>query len=172
MSVPGKLILLLPPSGTQIPSTWHGPSANHCSVGLNIPKLLPITATFAAPLSLYYIVLSARVVGERLRSKTYTGEGEHGTQIKAITRSQINFAENVPLALMLAAFAELNGANRRVLAGALGALTVFRVLHADFGLLGPDHMGFGRAPGFFGTIGVLGMLGTYGAYLVKGYWGF
>lgn len=88
------------------------------------------------------------------------------------TRAHANFAENVPLAFIIAGLAELNGANRRVLTSALGALFVFRVLHADAGLIRPGSMSGGRPIGYFGTCGVLGALAGYSAWLVRGYWGF
>ena len=77
----------------------------------------------------------------------------------------------MPFALALAAIAELNGANRKVLTGALSALLAFRILHADFGLRATGSMGNGRPIGYFGTLGVIGSLAGYTAYLGKGYWG-
>jgi len=82
----------------------------------------------------------------------------------------MNFAENVPLALALAAIVELNGGSRKALTWALSALTVARILHAEAGLMIKDYMGWGRAPGYFGTQGVIAGLAGYAAYLVKGYW--
>jgi uncharacterized membrane protein YecN with MAPEG domain len=87
-------------------------------------------------------------------------------------RSQANFVEYVPWAIMLAAFAELNGANKRVLNVALASLVAFRVMHTELGLRRPGALGRGRLVGFLGTMGVIGFLSTYSAYLVRGYWGF
>lgn len=87
------------------------------------------------------------------------------------TRAHANFAENVPLAFLLAGVAELNGANRRVLTAALAALLALRVLHADLGLVRPGSIAAGRPVGYFGTCGVLGGLAGYGAWLVKEAWG-
>ncbi|KAI1401547.1 membrane-associated, eicosanoid/glutathione metabolism protein [Hypoxylon fuscum] len=83
-----------------------------------------------------------------------------------VTRAHQNFAENVPLALLLAAVAELNGASRGRLAGLLGALLAFRVLHAELGIMRRDGMGIGRRVGFFGTIGVVAWLGSWSTWLV------
>lgn len=90
----------------------------------------------------------------------------------AATRSQMNFAENVPLALALAGIVELNGGSRRVLTSALSALFVFRVLHAEAGLMTKNSSGMGRPAGHFGTQAVVSVLAGYAAWLVKGYWGF
>lgn len=84
----------------------------------------------------------------------------------------MNFAENVPLALGLASIVELNGGSRKALTAALSALFVFRVLHAEFGIMARNYMGPGRPAGHFGTQGVIAGLAGYAAWLVKGYWGF
>ena len=83
------------------------------------------------------------------------------------TRAQLNFAENVPLALAIALLAELNGANRTYLNWALGALFAFRISHAEAGLMLKDSMGPGRIVGYYGSQGVLVGLAAYTAYLVK-----
>lgn len=91
--------------------------------------------------------------------------------LQVAARAHSNFAENVPLAFILAGIAELNGANRRLLTGALSTLLVARVLHADFGLVRAGSMSAGRPIGYYGTCGVLGALAGYSAYLVRDYWG-
>ena len=128
-------------------------------------------------------MLSVRVVGCRLRDECYVGDDSSSSSpsfgkdtvkpndLKVASRAHANFSENVPLALILAAFAELNGANRKALTGLLSALLAFRVLHAEFGMFTKGAMGNGRPIGFFGTLGVIGGLAGYSAWLVKGYWG-
>lgn len=87
-------------------------------------------------------------------------------------RCHANFVENVPIALLMAAIVEMNGGDKQVLTGALGALFCFRIAHVEFGLRQEASMGWGRSIGYFGTLGfVLGM-SLYAASLVKGYWGF
>lgn len=83
------------------------------------------------------------------------------------TRAQLNFAENVPLALAIALLAELNGANRTYINYALGTLFALRISHAELGLMIKDSMGPGRILGYYGTQGVLVALAGYTAYLVK-----
>ncbi|KAI1376927.1 membrane-associated, eicosanoid/glutathione metabolism protein [Hypoxylon crocopeplum] len=83
-------------------------------------------------------------------------------------RAHANFAENVPLALVLASVAELNGGGGGPLARALAALLVFRVLHAELGLMRRDALGIGRPVGFYGTLAVLGWLRGWSAWLALG----
>ncbi|KAI5926584.1 membrane-associated, eicosanoid/glutathione metabolism protein [Camillea tinctor] len=156
-------------------------------VGLSTPvlaPLLPVTGTFALPFTGYFLLLSFRVVRERLRDEYYLGdnsavtrEGAKGRQaansnkLFLATRCHQNFVENVPLALALAAVAELNGADRRSLTAALGALLAFRVLHVELGIQRRGGLGLGRPIGYYGTVVAMGGLAGYAAYLVKGYWG-
>lgn len=83
------------------------------------------------------------------------------------TRAQLNFAENVPLALAIALLAELNGANRTYINYALGALFALRISHVELGLMIKDSMGPGRILGYYGTQGVLVALAGYTAWLVR-----
>lgn len=152
-----------------------------------------VTGSFSLPFTAYFALLSARVVRCRLREHQCLGDDTHppsSPSPKAATpspsrldtpspspltvaiRSQANFVEYVPWALLLAVMAELNGANKRILNVALTSLLVFRVLHVEFGLKRPGARGKGRSVGYFGTMGVIGFLSGYTAYLVRGYWGF
>jgi uncharacterized protein len=127
-------------------------------------------------------MLSLRVVQLRLKEEHYVGDntlkatdadGLKGNALYKATRCHQNFAENVPLAFVLAAVAELNGGNRKILSGALSALFVLRILHSEAGILsGKEGMGNGRPIGYFGTLGTMLGLAGYAAFLVKSYWGF
>ncbi|KAK0377600.1 hypothetical protein CLIM01_05079 [Colletotrichum limetticola] len=152
-------------------------------IGLTtIPRLLPVTGTFALPFTIYYAFLSLRVVNERLKSKQYLGDnsskpGADPESYKANAlylagRSHVNYIENVPLAFILASLIEVNGGNRKTLSWLLGSFFALRVLHAELGIMKPEGMGKGRPIGYFGSIGILGALAGYGAFLVKGYWGY
>ncbi|RYO82571.1 hypothetical protein DL766_000215 [Monosporascus sp. MC13-8B] len=144
-----------------------------------LPPLLPVTGTFALPFALLSSLLSLRVVQCRRADKHPLGDNsakdaqsQKTNKLFRASRCHANFIENVPLAFIFAAAAELNGGSRRALAGALGSLFVLRVLHSEFGLLQEGGMGFGRGVGHSGTLGIeLGLAG-YAAYLAKGYWGF
>ncbi|KAI0901449.1 membrane-associated, eicosanoid/glutathione metabolism protein [Annulohypoxylon nitens] len=147
------------------------------AIGLSTPVLAPliaITGTFALPFSAYFTLLSYRVVKHRLADKQYLGDnsskdGDLNNKLYLATRCHQNFIENVPLALVLAAFAELNGGNRKVLTTALSALLAFRIAHVEIGLM--DGLGIGRPIGYWGTSATIATLGGYAAFLVKGYWG-
>ncbi len=87
------------------------------------------------------------------------------------TRCHTNFVENVPIAFVFAAVAELNGGNRKWLNYAMGTFLLLRIAHADGGLM-MKGMGLGRAVGYYGTQAFLGGMAAYAAYLCSGYWGF
>jgi uncharacterized membrane protein YecN with MAPEG domain len=91
--------------------------------------------------------------------------------LQSATRCHNDFIEDVPLALLLASVVELNGGNRKVINSALSALLLLRILHVEFGLLGPKNNAFRRPVGYFGTQGYIAGMAGYAAYLVKGYWG-
>ncbi|KAK4500877.1 hypothetical protein PRZ48_009069 [Zasmidium cellare] len=135
---------------------------------------LPITATFALPLSLYYLLLQTRVVRHRLATRTIIAHqitSSPSDPLLAAVRAQTNFAENVPLALILAGVVESNGGSKRVLAYALGALVALRVAHADFGIMREGYLGWGRPMGYFGTQVVVAWLAGWAGWLSLGYWG-
>lgn len=140
--------------------------------------LLPITSTFALPLSVYYIFLQIRVTMRRIETQTSlapqssaspTSPGASDPLLAAF-RTQANFAENVPLALVLAGLVEANNGNKGVLTALLGALTVGRVMHGELGLMTKGSGGIGRPIGFFSTTGVILGLALYGAWLSRCYW--
>ncbi|KAJ4990726.1 hypothetical protein SVAN01_03735 [Stagonosporopsis vannaccii] len=146
--------------------------ATKIGLGVPMPLLAPATATWAAPFAAYYVFLQNRIVYHRLTSKTFMGDStdkSKGTKdpLYVATRAQLNFAENVPLALAIALLAELNGANRTYLNWALGSLFALRISHAELGLQIWDSQGPGRILGYYGSQGVLLGLAGYTAYLVK-----
>lgn len=138
-----------------------------------------MTGSFVLPFAVYNTLLSWRVVSNRLADEHYLGDNSakegSGSQktnkLFRTSRCHQNFIENVPLAFILAATAELNGGNRSYLTAALTSLFALRVAHSEFGLLQDDGNGLGRPVGYFGTIGVQLSLAGYTAYLVKSYWG-
>lgn len=146
-----------------------------------------VTGTYLVPLSLYQLFLSARVFQQRLATNTYVGTAtnnapsenpssgadETADPLSITIRAHSNFVEYVPLALIFAAVAELNGGNRRWLNYSLAALTALRVAHVELGLRAKeDGAALGRLVGFLGTHGVMVGLAGYAGWLVKGYWGF
>lgn len=138
-----------------------------------------MTGSFVLPFAVYHSLLSWRVVSNRLADEHYLGDNStkesSGSQktnkLFRASRCHQNFIENVPLAFILAATAELNGGNRSYLTAALTSLFALRVAHSEFGLLKEGGMGLGRPVGYFGTIGIQLGLASYAGYLVKSYWG-
>ncbi|KAI9679861.1 MAG: hypothetical protein M1817_004875 [Caeruleum heppii] len=156
-------------------------------LGVPVPKMLPITGTWALPFTAYYIILATRVVTERYQSDHWFGEKKkttpnsssagpvndrfHPDPLLLATRAQQNFAENVPWIFILSMVAELNGGGRQALNVLLGTVFILRVAHVELGLKAKGTMGHGRTAGYFGTqLAMLGLAG-YASYLVKGFWG-
>lgn len=111
--------------------------------------MLPVTALYAGVLGLYFLWLARLVIAARGRHGISLGT-DHVEVLRAV-RAHGNFAEYVPLALLMLALCEANGLPPAAL-HALGALLVVgRVLHAT---------GIGREPGNF-RLRVLGMVLTF-----------
>ena len=104
-----------------------------------------ITPFYAGLLGLWFLVLSARVVQRRQDGITL-GDGGDPRMLRLI-RGHANFAEYVPLILLLMALLELGHTSTYVL-HALGiALLVSRLLHGA-ALSFTQHFRFGR---FYGA---------------------
>lgn len=111
---------------------------------------LPITALYAALLGAVGIVLQQLVGRERLRAEVSIGDGGDSGLAVAMRR-QANFVEQVPLALLLFAVIESNGAPAAWLHGLGLTLLISRIVH-PFGLK-PDYMRVrARFLGAFGTL--------------------
>ncbi|OAL46150.1 hypothetical protein IQ07DRAFT_198580 [Pyrenochaeta sp. DS3sAY3a] len=144
-------------------------------LGVPLPLMAPATTTWALPFAAYYIFLQNRIVYHRLTTETYMGDKSDSTQgtkdpLYVANRAQLNFVENVPLALAIALLAELNGANRTYINYALGTLLALRISHSELGLMIQGSQGPGRTLGFYGTQAVLVSLAGYTAYLIKDFW--
>lgn len=141
-----------------------------------------MTGTWTLPFAAYLVYLSNRVVYRRIQKEKYVGDrydsGEASTSndspdpLLLDIRAHNNFLESVPFAFTLAAIAEINGANRKVLNYAMATLFALRILHVELGLKGKDTVGFGRPTGYFGTQWFIAGMAAYSTYLVKGYWGY
>jgi uncharacterized membrane protein YecN with MAPEG domain len=66
---------------------------------------MPVTAFYASVLALLFILLSARVIRHRRSAKVAVGDGGDVMLLRHM-RVHANFAEYVPLALLLMALAE------------------------------------------------------------------
>ena len=86
-----------------------------------------VTPLYAGILTVWFILLSVRVVGLRRGGIAFGDNGD--IRVIRIVRAQANFAEYVPLALLLMGMLEV-GRHSIYLLHALGlALVVARVLH-------------------------------------------
>lgn len=88
---------------------------------------MTIVPLYAGLLALWYLVLSFRVIGFR-RQGVSLGDGGSEAMLRVI-RGHGNFAEYVPLALLLLAFLELDHADARLLHALGAALLAGRLLH-------------------------------------------
>jgi uncharacterized membrane protein YecN with MAPEG domain len=89
----------------------------------------PITTFYAAILSLLFIVLAARVIAQRRASGITLGTANNSALERA-ARVHANFAEFVPLALILLLLAEFSGFPRWTLHAAGLVLLTARAVHA------------------------------------------
>lgn len=126
--------------------------------------LLPITAIYAAILGLMLLVLKFRVIAARRRLQIDLldgGEPDVGRRM----RVHGNFAEHVPMALILIGIVELNGAEAWMVHALGGALIVVRILHAH-GLESKVGVSFGRTTGVLGTTAVIAAAALLALYQV------
>jgi uncharacterized membrane protein YecN with MAPEG domain len=110
--------------------------------------LIPVTLATAGILGLIYVVLSARVVMARRDTKVEIGDGggkpeTAGLQVRV--RSHANFAEYVPIALLLLGGCELAGGAHWLMVFLAIMLIAGRILH-PLGMSKPAPNGY-RAGG-------------------------
>jgi uncharacterized protein len=136
---------------------------------------LPVTLLTASILGLLFVFLSFRVVQSRVSTKISMGGGEQANvklgeepsapKLMITTRSHANFAEYVPLSLLLLGFIEISRGNHKVVM-ALGAILILsRVLHAiGMTMKAPNALRFG---GVVLQWAMLIVAGIYGIMLVQ-----
>lgn len=115
--------------------------------------LLPVTAIYAALLALMLLALKFRVIGARRRLKVDVLDGGERDVTRRM-RVHGNFAEHVPMAVILMAIVEINGAEAWNIHGLGIILILSRILHAH-GLEAIPGKSFGRAAGVLGTTAVI-----------------
>jgi uncharacterized protein len=110
---------------------------------------------YAGLLGLMFLALSIRVIGGRRLARVGLGDGgDLGLQRRM--RAQANFAEYVPIVLLLLLLAELQGVSAWILHG-VGACLVFgRIAHAVSISRDPEPSG-GRVVGMAFTFTALGL---------------
>lgn len=90
---------------------------------------MPITAAFAGLLALLFVALSFRVIGARRGARVTIGDGGDKTLARR-ARVHGNFAEYVPMALVLMGMAESLGTWKLVIWAVGALLLIGRLLHA------------------------------------------
>ena len=90
---------------------------------------MPVTPLYAALLALFFVALSIRTIGLRRRFRVAIGSGRKALLQRAM-RVNANFAEYVPLALVLIYFVELHDGPRLHIHLMGSALIGGRLLHA------------------------------------------
>lgn len=108
-----------------------------------------ITAQYAVILTLIMIVMNSMVTVARLKTPISLGDGGNDALLVA-NRRLMNFVENVPMTMILMAFAEAGGAGSSLLHVAGAALLAFRLIH-PFGLTVDTPKRMARIVGSVGT---------------------
>jgi len=107
---------------------------------------MKITLLYGGLLSLWFVALSVRVIlGRSGPGLPSLGDGGNPAMLRRI-RGHANFAEYVPLALLLIALLELSGSAAWQLHALGGGLTVGRLLHG-YALSFSANSPFGRSVG-------------------------
>jgi uncharacterized membrane protein YecN with MAPEG domain len=90
---------------------------------------MPVTPVYAALLALIFVALSIRTIRLRRRYRVAIGDGDN-EPLQRAARVHANFAEYVPLALLLVYFAETGGAPALLVHTLCVALVCGRMSHA------------------------------------------
>lgn len=129
------------------------------------PLIPTIALTLAAACVLVNLWLAMRIGRLRMKNRVSHGDGGHPLLARRM-RAQLNFAENVPLLVVLVALLEVSGVNRSWLAALAATLVLARIAHG-FGM-DADTGSKARMLGVVATmlvalaLVVLGVLAAYG----------
>jgi uncharacterized protein len=115
-----------------------------------VPVIVP---TYAAILVLLFVFLSIRVIQMRGSAKIGLGHGGNPAMERLI-RVHGNFAEYVPMALLLLAFMEMQSHSRYLIHILCIVLVIARVIHA-VGVTPVNEIFQMRVAGVLGTFAVL-----------------
>ena len=115
-----------------------------------------IVPAYAGVFGLLFIVLSARTIMARRSAKVAIGTGRN-KQLERAVRVHANFAEYVPLTLLLISFAEQRGTHHLVINLLCAVFLIGRALHA-WGV-SQEHENF--------TYRVTGMMITFATIVVS-----
>lgn len=110
---------------------------------------VPITAFYASLLALCYLYLSGLVISIRRRERISLGDGGN-EDLKRVTRAHANFAEYVPITLLLVVCLEINGSYSWAIHSCASMLLFGRILHA-YGLRKHEGASWQRFAGMIFT---------------------
>lgn len=96
-----------------------------------------LTSLYVAVLALVFFALSIWVVAGRAQYRVNHGDGGQGALQRRI-RAHANFAEYVPLILLLVALLEGGGAGRITVHALLAPLVIVRLMH-PIGMVAPEN---------------------------------
>ena len=113
---------------------------------------MPVTLLYAGVLGLLAVTLANYVLRVRVNPRRYPD-----WKPAAALRTQANFVENVPLALVLHYLLEVSEASPVFLHACGASLVLFRVLHA-VGLAGNEGANYPRLIGAQGTFVLLSVM--------------
>jgi uncharacterized membrane protein YecN with MAPEG domain len=116
---------------------------------------MPITAFYASLLAFFFLLLSARVIVQRREDRMELG-ADDSSELFRRARVHANFAEYVPLALILLALTESLKAPSSVIHLLAICLVAGRLLHA-YGLSQTPHILKWRTVGMVLTLTVIGI---------------
>ena len=117
-----------------------------------MPRIIPF---YAALLALVFVGLAFAVIRQRVRLRVAVGDAGNPALLRAM-RVHANFAEYVPLTLLLLAFMEMQGVAASLLHGLGLALLTGRLSHAFGVSRHPENLLFRRI-GMGLTFSVMGL---------------
>lgn len=121
--------------------------------------MIPVSLLYAGLLGLLGVLLANQVLFVRLRPGR-----EPEWRADATLRTQANFVENVPLALLLLYLLEVGGIGSVAVHGLGGSLLACRLLHA-WGMSRYPGANYPRLIGAQGTFVVVSVMGAAAVYL-------
>ena len=127
-----------------------------------------ITMFYAGLLAIWFGVLSYRVIQKRTQGKINIGDGGNQEMLRRI-RGHANFAEYVPLVLVLLAMLEFGGLQKWAVHAMGATLLVSRLMHG-YAFSFTEKWFFGRFAGTLVTFVVMGV--AAGLCVWKGLAGF
>jgi uncharacterized membrane protein YecN with MAPEG domain len=137
----------------------HGPE------GAQSLMILPITLTIAGAAAILLIWLAARVSRLRRPLKIGLGDGGNEALLRRI-RAHANYAENMPIFLILLGLLELAGGDRRILWAAAIAFILARMAHV-FGMDSPTRLRLRVAGMLVSTLVIVGLAGWALSYAYR-----